>query len=559
MPKFLEVTDTAAAREYLGGGCDAVFNVMDYNAVGDGVANDWAALNAALAAAAAAGGGVVFLPAGTYLVTTALNMNTSGVTIAGAGPAATIIKTVSNVQVLRSTGASGLVIRDLQILGDADAGKTLQRGIEWNNVTDGLITNVWAKNLGYDGILLLTGCVDCRVIGNRVSGCQDDGINIGGDPTAASVNNTLTGNVISDCAHTGIHISDRSTFTTATGNTISGCSTGIDTYNSGAYSGGGGNTISGNTIRACTTYGIRIFNSDNNAVTGNSIDGSGIGMRAESASNCTFAGNIVSGAVTFGYRDDSSCSDVSVSGNVFNGSGSAVLLDSPRAQFFGNNLRGVANSVRCGSSGSASVVANNVISNGSGNDIEVQVTGVVVSGNRIDSAGTKCIATSGAGSKCLITGNRVTGAQRGIECATDDNLVVGNFLSGQSVLGIYAAAKARNQIVGNRIDTSVTSINLFGAANTYIADNVTLNSATASISENGTSSGTVLAHNRFDGTVTLSGTSRINIPVTPTTTYTVSNVTTDRTYDANSTSTDELADVLGTLIADLKTKGIIAS
>ena len=39
--------------------------------------------------------------------------------------------------------------------------------------------------------------------------------------------------------------------------------------------------------------------------------------------------------------------------------------------------------------------------------------------------------------------------------------------------------------------------------------------------------------------------------------YTTTNVTTDRTYDANATTTDELADVLGTLIADLKTQGII--
>lgn len=40
--------------------------------------------------------------------------------------------------------------------------------------------------------------------------------------------------------------------------------------------------------------------------------------------------------------------------------------------------------------------------------------------------------------------------------------------------------------------------------------------------------------------------------------YTTSNVTTDRTYDANATTTDELADVLGTLIADLKTAGILS-
>jgi len=39
--------------------------------------------------------------------------------------------------------------------------------------------------------------------------------------------------------------------------------------------------------------------------------------------------------------------------------------------------------------------------------------------------------------------------------------------------------------------------------------------------------------------------------------YTPTNVTTDRSYDANSTSIDEIADVLGTLIADLQAKKII--
>lgn len=40
--------------------------------------------------------------------------------------------------------------------------------------------------------------------------------------------------------------------------------------------------------------------------------------------------------------------------------------------------------------------------------------------------------------------------------------------------------------------------------------------------------------------------------------YTVANVTTDRSYDANATTVDEIADVLGTLIADLKSKNILS-
>lgn len=41
-------------------------------------------------------------------------------------------------------------------------------------------------------------------------------------------------------------------------------------------------------------------------------------------------------------------------------------------------------------------------------------------------------------------------------------------------------------------------------------------------------------------------------------TYTPTNVTEDRSYDANATDTAELADVLGTLIADLQTRGVLA-
>lgn len=45
----------------------------------------------------------------------------------------------------------------------------------------------------------------------------------------------------------------------------------------------------------------------------------------------------------------------------------------------------------------------------------------------------------------------------------------------------------------------------------------------------------------------------------PTGYTTPANLTTDRTFDANNTTVAELADVLGTLIEDLKTTGIIAA
>lgn len=55
-----------------------------------------------------------------------------------------------------------------------------------------------------------------------------------------------------------------------------------------------------------------------------------------------------------------------------------------------------------------------------------------------------------------------------------------------------------------------------------------------------------------DGTTTITGT--LTVGTAPN--YTVTNVTTDRTYDANSTTLDEIADVLGSVIADLTTIGL---
>jgi hypothetical protein len=47
------------------------------------------------------------------------------------------------------------------------------------------------------------------------------------------------------------------------------------------------------------------------------------------------------------------------------------------------------------------------------------------------------------------------------------------------------------------------------------------------------------------------------VPVVRSAAYTPTNVTTDRSYDANLTSLDEIADVLGTLLQDLTLTGII--
>lgn len=63
----------------------------------------------------------------------------------------------------------------------------------------------------------------------------------------------------------------------------------------------------------------------------------------------------------------------------------------------------------------------------------------------------------------------------------------------------------------------------------------------------------------LDGALNHDGTTVGFYGATPVTqqTYTISNVTTDRSYDANATTVDELADTLGTLIADLRAVGLV--
>lgn len=77
------------------------FNVKDYGALGNGTADDTAAIQATLNAANAIGGAVVYMPPGTYKISSALTMY-SHITLIGAGDFVTNITQTS-------TSAHGLV------------------------------------------------------------------------------------------------------------------------------------------------------------------------------------------------------------------------------------------------------------------------------------------------------------------------------------------------------------------------------------------------------------------------------------------------------------------
>lgn len=74
-----------------GGASSTYYNVVDYGAVGDGVANDRTAIQNAINAASAAGGGIVFFPAGRYRCTSGALTLPTKVSLVGAGPGVSVI------------------------------------------------------------------------------------------------------------------------------------------------------------------------------------------------------------------------------------------------------------------------------------------------------------------------------------------------------------------------------------------------------------------------------------------------------------------------------------
>jgi hypothetical protein len=93
-------------------------DVRKYGAVGDGVTNDAAAIQAALTATGAAGGGTVLVPEGTWGIGATLSVP-DNVVLRGVGKKATIIKKLFNGNILTLGERSGLV--DLTLDGNGAA------------------------------------------------------------------------------------------------------------------------------------------------------------------------------------------------------------------------------------------------------------------------------------------------------------------------------------------------------------------------------------------------------------------------------------------------------
>jgi len=95
---------------------DLAINVKDYGAIGDGIADDTAAIQAALNAGSLAQGGIVFFPEGTYQISNELTNNSANIMLCGTGLSSTIRQTVDGKHGINVGAHNGVRIIGLRLL-----------------------------------------------------------------------------------------------------------------------------------------------------------------------------------------------------------------------------------------------------------------------------------------------------------------------------------------------------------------------------------------------------------------------------------------------------------
>ena len=152
-----------------------IISVKDFGAVGDGVADDTAAIVAAFAYAGSLsisdptfpgygyvvkGGATVYFPEGEYKVTSTITVP-QNVSMEGDGKYSTVIRSSYNGQIIRNNGTAtvtgtydcaGMAFRNFSIIGDRT--KTSQIGLSFLRLTSATIENVSVSKCGNVGVAM---------------------------------------------------------------------------------------------------------------------------------------------------------------------------------------------------------------------------------------------------------------------------------------------------------------------------------------------------------------------------------------------------------------------
>jgi len=431
----------------------AVYNVKAaiFGAIGDGVADDKVAIQAALTAAGAAGGGKVYMPPGTYRITGPSGLYVpSGVTFCGEGKL-TVLKAANNfgdnplVNNLTTAPANnaardeGVVIENFRIDGNRannGPGTEFSAGVQFLSVYRSRVREMWIDSCKGDGIYVGRGSTavhseDVKVLGNDITDVTRQGIAVvdgvrvsvgfnavhdlpvshGIDLEANGVGDVLwqisvAFNEISNCKPSGIAVggADVTRQIRIIGNSID--TTTDTTYGHGIWVISCGDvSIIDNDVRRTTGHGIWV---DGALAAGTRVSGNTVVK--ESAGNAS------------SYPIRVTAPRVKVSGNHFVAdSGNAIRLESdqPGCRIVDNTCLGTLNGagvIRSDNNTKITIVGNTII------NLSGSLSGAGVAVNYFSSNGTHH----------RVVGNTISGFTNGVQfgATTSNNISALNDTSG---------------------------------------------------------------------------------------------------------------------------------
>jgi hypothetical protein len=245
-------------------------SVMDFGAVGDGVADDTAAIQAALDYVESAGGGEVFVPAGSYLSGKLILRDK--VSIRGVGNTSKFIAKIISDDLFFSNDPSLSNITLSNFYVDLTA-QTGSNGIYITHISDSEISGVTLYNAAGFGFLIFNS-VRCKYLRNTINTTRQwDGMTI----TTGSIDNVIEGNIVYNSYDSGIGFTD-TLGTTCVGNYVKRQKISGNWYAPGIDAAGAKNAvITGNFVLG-NEYGISVLQHPNSGsqpkrvtVTGNTI------------------------------------------------------------------------------------------------------------------------------------------------------------------------------------------------------------------------------------------------------------------------------------------------
>lgn len=167
---------TAASLAALDTNGQLVLSARTFGAVGNGTADDTAAIQAALDAAVSTGRLAVYLPAGTYKVSSTLTIGTAGMSLTGAGRTATVITGNSAAQpiITITSGVTYVTIRSMTLTRSV-AATSGGNGITATGVYEGVFIHDMIVEKQHNG-LALGSASSAKVRDVLVSKCTNNGV-----------------------------------------------------------------------------------------------------------------------------------------------------------------------------------------------------------------------------------------------------------------------------------------------------------------------------------------------------------------------------------------------